>query len=195
MNTTLVVDGYNAINAIPKVRKELAKSLECARKAILLLSKEYARSSGYITDVRVVFDGDDRYRHIDRMNIPGVTFQIFSRTGKGDDKVIETVRKYVDCGRVVLASNDNYIRNNARAYGAALVDVKELEGNKDKGKRIKDKAKGKKIDPSLEREITGYYMKALGLGCVGGGEKESKSQRVKGSKRGARKSHGKARSS
>jgi predicted RNA-binding protein with PIN domain len=88
MQTTLVVDGYNAINAIPKAGKELAKSLEAARNAIIAISKEYARSSGYITDVRVVFDGDDQYRHFDGMNIPGVTFHIFSRTGKGDDKVI-----------------------------------------------------------------------------------------------------------
>lgn len=182
MQTTLVVDGYNAINAIPKAKKELAHSLECARKAIIDITRAFARSSGYITDVRVVFDGDDRYRHLDAENIPGVTFHLFSRTGKGDDKVIETVKKCAAYGRVVLASNDNYIRNNARAYGAAILDVEELEGKKagsgarSAGRRVKKGAKGagrkakdvaKRMDPAVEKEITRQYARMLGMGDGG----------------------------
>ncbi|MDD4013693.1 MAG: NYN domain-containing protein [Candidatus Omnitrophica bacterium] len=167
MKTTLVVDGYNAANAIPKIRKELSKSLEAARKAVLAAAKEFARSSGFITDVRVVFDGDDRYREFDRLNIPGVSLQVFSRTGKGDDKVIETVKKCAREGRVVIASNDNYVRNNSRAYGAAVINVKELEGRKTQIRqgsgRIARTGNAKKIAPALENEITRQYMRELGI--------------------------------
>lgn len=188
MQTTLVVDGYNAINAIPRAKKELSNSLEAARNAIIAISKEYARSSGYITDVRVVFDGDDRYRHLDGLNIPGVTFHIFSRTGQGDDKVIETVKKYAERGRVVLASNDNYIRNNARAYGAAIVDVRELEGRRaaggrgqGAGSRAKDATK--KISPSVEKDITRHYMAKLGLDRSANDKEVSECQSVRASKK------------
>lgn len=182
MQTTLVVDGYNAMNAIPKAKKELSNSLEAARNAVIAISREYARSSGYITDVRVVFDGDDRYRHFDGINIPGVTFHIFSRTGQGDDKVIETVKKYAERGRVVLASNDNYIRNNARAYGAAIVDVRELEGKKKgQGSRGKGQDNSKRIKPDVEKEITRHYLKALGL------EEKGSMEGTRGMGQGARK--------
>ncbi|MGD2278854.1 MAG: NYN domain-containing protein [Candidatus Omnitrophota bacterium] len=157
----LVVDGYNAINAIPEAAKELKKSLKAARTAILALSKEYARSSGYIKDFCVVFDGVDKHRRRDRFTIPKGGRQVFSGTGDGDEKVIETVRKYSGKGKVVLASNDNYVRNNARAYGAAIIDVRELAGKK--REKIKSRSGTKRIEKSLKKEITREYREELGL--------------------------------
>lgn len=163
MTTTLVIDGYNAINAIPAVRKELKKSLLSARRAIVLVSRQYARSSGYIDDVRVVFDGLDKYRDLERSGLLRGRDQIFSRSGKGDEKVIDTVKKYSAKGKVVLASNDNYVRNNARAYGAAIIDVKDLAGRKSKDPEIGSDVTEKKIDKNLRKEITEEYRKELGL--------------------------------
>jgi predicted RNA-binding protein with PIN domain len=163
MATTLVIDGYNAINAIPEVRKELKKSLLAARNAIILVSKKYARSSGCIDDVRVVFDGIDKYRDMERFGHLKGKDQVFSRSGKGDRKVIDTVKKYSAKGKVVLASNDNYVRNNARAYGAAIIDVRDLAGRKSKVSGNKSDVPNKKIDKNLEKEITEEYRKELGI--------------------------------
>jgi predicted RNA-binding protein with PIN domain len=157
MDTTLVIDGYNAINAIPAIRKELKKDLRSARRAVILAGKEYARSSGYIDDVCVVFDGLDKYRGLERSGLPGGRGQIFSRTGKGDEKIIETVKRLSVKGRVVLASNDNYVRNNARAYGAAILDVRELAGKK---KKKTEQVKSKEIS---KKDITREYRKELGI--------------------------------
>lgn len=155
----LIVDGYNAINAIPEAKKELKKGLKAARSAILALSKEYARSSGYIKDFCVVFDGVDENRRLDRFAIPRGRRQVFSGSGAGDEKIIETVKKYSAKGKVVLASNDNYVRNNARAYGAAIIDVRELAGKK----RKKSRSKTKGIDKGLKEEITREYREELGI--------------------------------
>jgi predicted RNA-binding protein with PIN domain len=164
MKTTLIVDGYNAINAIAKTRAELMNGdLQRARKSIISICKEYARSSGYITDVCVVFDGDDKYRHLDKINIPRGKGEVYSRTGQGDDKIIETVKRHAAFSRVIVASNDNYVRNMSRGYGASLIDVKELVADKVKSSKLKDKGQQKKLDKKVEDEITKDYMEELGL--------------------------------
>lgn len=162
MKITLVVDGYNAINAIPETKAKLEKDLYSARRAILAICREYARSSGYITDVKVVFDGRNRYRYLDVLNGARRQDQIFSSTGGGDDKIIATVKIYSSKGRVVLASNDNYVRNNARAYGASIINSEEL-APKRKEKTINAADADKGLDRNLKDDITREYREELGL--------------------------------
>ncbi|MBU0684012.1 MAG: NYN domain-containing protein [Candidatus Omnitrophota bacterium] len=164
MKTTMVVDAYNAIYAIPRVRKELSKDLESARKAVIDISKKYAASSGYITEVRVVFDGDSKYKCAETFDVADKDIQIFSETGKGDEKIIETVRRYSRFGRVVLVSNDNYVRNNARGYNASVISPEELVKKPlNRGSIPKEKSLNKRIGTRLEKQITNEYMRELGL--------------------------------
>ena len=160
MKTVLIVDGYNAINAIDDVKKKLKESLLSARSEIILLTKEYARSSGYITDFHVVFDGQDRYRHMDRLKVPRDGKHTFSRTGDGDEKIIETIKQYAEKNRVVVASNDNYVRNNARSYGASLINSEDLCGKK---KELLKEKQEKSLDKRTKDQITKEYMEELGL--------------------------------
>ena len=169
MKTVLIVDGYNAINAIPETKKLLKENLLSARSRIIMLTSEYARSSGYITDFCVVFDGQDRYRHLERLYIPSSSKQSFSGTGEGDEKIIETVRQYSSRSgvRVVVASNDNYVRNNARGYGASLLKAEVLSGGEAEPKKKKEKRlnapEEKKISAEMKEKITREYRKELGL--------------------------------
>jgi len=157
--TTLVVDGYNAIYAIPVTRELIGESLDRARKEILAISRKYARSSGYITDVKIVFDGDDRYRGRHGRDISRDAAEIYSRTGSGDDKIIETVQACSRRGRVVLASNDNYVRNNARGYGASLINPEKLYDEKRNGPA----GRYDRIPGDICDRITREYMEELGL--------------------------------
>lgn len=161
MKTILVVDGYNAINAVPEAKKLLKESLLSARSKIIMLTEEYVRSSGYITDFHVVFDGETRYRGIEKLNVPRDTKHSFSKTGEGDERILDAVRKYSEKARVILASNDNYIRNNARGYGASLMDSEELAGRKKKKER--KPTRDEKLDRRTEETITREYMEELGL--------------------------------
>lgn len=163
MSTILVVDAYNAIYAIPEVRLKMKESLERARNSITLISKEYARSSGYINDIRVIFDGDDRYRDIEVLIRNRKKHEIFSKTGDGDDEIIRIVRDCSRYGRVVVASNDNYVRNISRGYGASIINSEELMKTKKRKKLFKEKKEDKKIDKSTEIKITNEYKKELGL--------------------------------
>lgn len=162
MTTTLVVDGYNAIYAIPVLREAMAKSLKSARTALLAKAKKYAKSSGFITDVKVVFDGDDKYRDDGALALAGDASQVFSKSGEGDDAVIQTVKKCSRYGRVIVASNDNYVRNNSRVHGAKPIPVQELMTPRAGNKTSKRKSI-KKIDICVQEKITREYKKELGL--------------------------------
>lgn len=163
MAAILVVDGYNAIYAIPETREKLKKGLERARNAIVAIAREYARSSGYITDIKVVFDGDSRYRYLDALELSRGRTHVFSETGEGDDTIIETVRKYSSRGKVVLASNDNYVRNNSRAYNAVIISVEELLRKKKKDEPAGSKTPDKEISKNVRDKITREYEQELGL--------------------------------
>jgi predicted RNA-binding protein with PIN domain len=160
--TTLVVDGYNAIHAIPETREKLNKSLEDARDAIISICEEYVKSSGFISEVKVVFDGDEKYRYVGKEVTTRGRSQLFSAKGKGDDKVIQTVKYFSARGKVIVASNDNYVRNNARVYGAGVMDVKDLVTKRGKKASSPDKDR---IYPGGEiyNEITRAYRKKLGI--------------------------------
>ena len=161
MATTLVVDGYNAINASKEGRAALERGLKQARDYIVRVSKEYARSSGYITDVKVVFDGDDQYRYLDKMKVSRKE-QIFSDTGKGDDTIIATVRSCSEYSKVIIVSNDNYVRNWSRGY-ASVIGCDELFKKKKRRGLKGGNASSKDINKGLETRITEDYRKELGI--------------------------------
>jgi predicted RNA-binding protein with PIN domain len=169
MKTILIVDGYNAINAISETKELLGENLLSARSRIIMLTSEYVRSSGYINDFCVVFDGQDKYRHLEKLYLNAGTRQAFSRTGDGDEKIIETVRQYSSVAgvRVVVASNDNYVRNNSRGYGASLIKPEDIAGKKGAGKRGFAKSAPKDTDKRMSRaerdRINREYKKELGL--------------------------------
>lgn len=160
--TILVVDGYNAIYGIKPLKKKIKSGLLNAREAVLAISKEYARKSGYITDVKVVFDGDEKYRSVEALHTERDKAAVFSEKGEGDNKIIKLVAHYSRLGKVVLASNDNYVRNNSRSYGAVIIDVAELDIKTRKINSTDDKEE-KSIDKSVMDDITKEYRKELGI--------------------------------
>jgi len=160
--TTLVVDGYNAINALPGTKRLAGKNLKEARDEIIRISRKYARSSGYITTVRVVFDGNDEYRYLDRLDISRSPEEVYSRTGEGDEKLIEVVKECSERGRVIICSNDNYVRNMSRGYKASFIKVEELVRKKPSKDSSEDEDE-KRINKHLRDMITDEYKKELGL--------------------------------
>ena len=114
----LVVDGYNVINKIGDLSEIADENLKDARDAVTKMSNEYKNRDGGISEVYVVFDGQNQYRDLD---IPHPKEHIFSDTGEGDRKIIETIKRASVKGTVIVVSDDNQVRNNARAYSATLM--------------------------------------------------------------------------
>lgn len=118
----LIVDGYNAIHKIPEIDALLDESLEEARKAITDLAREYQRRDGGIAEVYVVFDGKTEYNGL-FLNKPS---QVFSKTGEGDRKIIRLAQGKSNQFHVIVASDDNYVGNSARAAGATVIRIAEF---------------------------------------------------------------------
>ena len=123
MMKALVVDGYNAIYRIPYLRKMADSNLAAARTEITKLAKEYMRKRGGIDRLHVIFDGKDAHRNA---GYPVPPEQIFSGTGKGDEEIVSVVRRLRSRYQVEVVTCDNYVRNNSRAYKAAVLDVSEF---------------------------------------------------------------------
>lgn len=118
----LIVDGYNAVYKIPEIEQLLDSSLKEARGAVTEMARSYQRRVGGISEIFVVFDGKDEYR--------GVSFgnknEVFSRTGQGDRKIIQLAQDKSSRFHVIVASDDNYVRNSSRAAGATVITISEF---------------------------------------------------------------------
>lgn len=119
----LVVDGYNAIHKIRCLESLLDESLHEAREALTELALDYKRKTGGIAEVYVVFDGKDEYRGL---SLSAPHHQVFSKTGEGDRAIIRMVEKLSGRYHVIVASDDNFVRNNSRAHRATTISISEF---------------------------------------------------------------------
>ncbi|OGD18706.1 MAG: hypothetical protein A2W03_08955 [Candidatus Aminicenantes bacterium RBG_16_63_16] len=160
----LLVDGYNVINRLPDLRPSLEGGLEIAQNRLVLQISDWRRSHPEF-DCVIVFDGNP---------LPGGGPQrqagircLFSRTPHGGDAaIISFVRNHQ--GRksdITVVSDDNYVRNNCRAHGAAVrpsdfIRVKKA-GPAGRGGKHPDGGKG--IDRKAAAEIDRELKKKYGL--------------------------------
>ncbi|MDP3723495.1 MAG: NYN domain-containing protein [Candidatus Omnitrophota bacterium] len=123
---TLVLDGYNVIHAVPELARQLDRSLEAAREALVSLCQAYQARRGDIQRVYVVFDGDQAYARGPQRDRGGVTVLFTQRHEEADDRILGLIRADEDRTRFIIVSNDTYVFNNARAHGVSVLSVKEF---------------------------------------------------------------------
>ena len=148
----LIIDGYNAIYKMPPLRRLMDTSLHKARQAITQLAKDYQRRCGGIDRICIVFDGRDEHRSASPLRHPE---HVFSKTGEGDSEVIRTIKRLSTRYHVIVVSDDNFVRNNARTHNATVLSVATLQASlyKEKSQRKKSKP-SKHIDPDEASRIT-----------------------------------------
>ena len=122
--TTLILDGYNVIHAVPELARHLDHSLQSAREALVRLCREYRARRGDIGRLYVVFDGRD----VQAFGSPApqderVTVCFTQRPQEADERILRLIESQSAGSRCVVVSNDNEVFNNARAFGARVVSV------------------------------------------------------------------------
>ncbi len=157
----LVVDGYNVIHKIRHLEAALDRSLYEAREAVTKLAVEYQRKIGGIKEVHVVFDGKNDYRDLN-LNIP--PNQVFSKSGDGDRAIIRMVQRLSGRYHVMVVSDDNFVKNNSRAYNASTISISEFTVaiKKNNAPKRNDAGSDKEIDPKTAQEITEQLRKQFG---------------------------------
>ncbi len=116
----LLVDGYNVINRIPEIEASLEGGLENARNKLALQLSTWARLHPAFECV-IVFDGNPQFLNSQAQRLSGIRC-IYSRASHGgDEEIIRFVKDFR--GRIsdiTVVSDDNSVRNNSRALGAAV---------------------------------------------------------------------------
>ncbi len=125
---TVVLDGYNVIHAIPALAKELDRSLDAARVALVSLCAGYRTRRGDVGKLYVVFDGSDAEGGGPRETQRGVIVLFTPQREEADARILSLIRAEGSRGRFVVVSNDTHIVNNARALGAQVISATQFYG-------------------------------------------------------------------
>jgi len=125
MQEHLIIDGNNALHAIPELSKELTRDRNLARDSLIRFLEPIQAGENCL--LTVVFDGRGGkgrvYQHEGNKSIT----IIYSSSAQGADGVIEHMlmaAKFPD--RISVATNDNLIRNCAYEAGASTMRIEEL---------------------------------------------------------------------
>ena len=125
MQEHLIIDGNNALHAIPELSKELTRDRNLARDSLIrFLEPIHSAENCLLT---LVFDGRGGkgrvYQHEGKKSYT----IIYSSSAQGADGVIERMlmaAKFPE--RIIVATNDGLIRNCAYETGASTMRIEEL---------------------------------------------------------------------
>ena len=162
-----ILDAYNVIHKIPRLEALLEKDLRSARDGLMELCGRIALSRGDIEKMVLVFDGKTEFRDLLQPS-PQKIELVFSDTGEEADERIGTVLKdLAEKVRKCVVSDDNFVRNQARAHKAGSLSVREFEKllqSRDAKKRDPGaSSRAFSISPEAADQITQAYKKELGL--------------------------------
>lgn len=120
---TLILDGYNVTHAVPELARQLDRSLQAAREALVRLCQAYRARRGDIGRVYVVFDGRDEPAAGASAPQGGVTVVFARKPEEADQRILRVIEAQDARSRCVVVSNDNEVCNNARAFGARILSA------------------------------------------------------------------------
>ncbi|MFC1624431.1 NYN domain-containing protein [Candidatus Omnitrophota bacterium] len=160
MSRYLIIDGYNAIKKIEEFEDKMDSSLEAARMHFIEKLKDFMARKGMFDKTLVVFDSKERELGIRRYSYGNVE-ALFTQEDKDADSVIVDLLKAASRkDKISVSSDDNFVRNHARAFGSDVISISELKGiimlkKKRSGGKIKEKDleidKIKDINEELKR--------------------------------------------
>ena len=121
----LILDGYNVIHAIPELERQLDRSLDAAREALIGRCCAYQASRGDAQEIYIVFDGRETDDQAPTKRGPRVTVLFTPRKEEADDRILRLIKDAKGHTEFVIVSNDTYVFNNSRAHGARVIPAAE----------------------------------------------------------------------
>jgi predicted RNA-binding protein with PIN domain len=125
MQEHLIIDGNNALHAIPELSKELTRDRNLARDSLIRFLEPI--QSGENCLLTIVFDGRGGKGRVYQHGGNKSFTIIYSSSAQGADGVIERMllaAQFPD--RISVATNDNLIRSCAYEAGASTMRIEEL---------------------------------------------------------------------
>lgn len=165
-----ILDAYNVIHKMHRLETALDTDLRTAREALSTLCAGVAQRRGDITSMILVFDGRSEWNDLPKKASAKIRL-VFSETNEdADDRIATLLAKLPEKPEKCVVSDDNSVRNHARAYRACVMSVAEFEKltnkteGKNKNRKKADSSAGKpSLPPNIAKKITEAYRKDLGL--------------------------------
>src|SRR3989338_2001938 len=162
-----ILDAYNVIHKIPSLETMLDKSLRAARDALVAFCGKFASGRGDILKIILVFDGKSQFRDLPQAHPPKIDL-IFSETNEdADERIITLLEQLSKKTNACVVSDDNFVINQVRAYGALVMPVCQFEqlvnSRNKKKKNRKMPFDNSSLPPEIARAITEAYKKELGI--------------------------------
>lgn len=161
----LILDAYNVIHAIPELERELDRSLEAAREALITRCLSLQQGRGDIQEVHIVFDGREDHDQPALQRGSGVLVWFTPRKEEADDRILSMIKKAESRVQFVIVSNDTYVFNNSKAHGARVIGVSEfnnwLHPRPSNLKRVSGTGESKTLTGRQAREINEAYLMDL----------------------------------
>lgn len=126
MMKTYLLDGYNLIFSIPELEFSAGQSLELARDELFHLCDKLLAKRKDVEEIHIVFDGRSEYASLENDSYGRINV-IYTATGQSADEVIVELLEHLKLGKKAsVVSNDNFVRNHARVYGASKMYVSQF---------------------------------------------------------------------
>jgi len=151
MQEHLMIDGNNAMHAMPDIARELALDRNLARDSLIRTLEPLIADGNRVT---LVFDGKDGRGSL-RKHAGLEAFDIvYSSSTEGADGVIERmVMASKRPEKICVITNDNLIRNCAYAHGASAMRVHEFMKRLDHSiDQVSRRAKTSRLSPRPSAE-------------------------------------------
>ncbi len=125
MNPQYIIDGYNVIHNVPRLRDALNQSLEHGRNMLVSLVRAY--QSSHRTKMSLVFDGDEIGGASNEFTSTKWLKVIYSKPPEKADPLIKRmIRKTPNKKSLFVVSADNEIIQSARQHGAHVLSPDEF---------------------------------------------------------------------
>lgn len=160
----LIIDGYNAISKIKEFDAKKDISLEASRMHFIKALVAFRQANHLFNKIIVVFDGKGEGLGIGR-EAYGDVEALFSNNNKdADTAIVDMLKISSEKNKITVSSDDNFVKNHARAFGALPMSIKELEDLISlKKKTLKGKIIEKDLDDSKLNAITNELKKHWGV--------------------------------
>jgi predicted RNA-binding protein with PIN domain len=164
VNEIYILDGYNVIGKIPRLRDiKLSRGLDAARKALAMMLSDINHNRPRIK-FKIIFDGKTgEVLNYSKADLHGIEC-FFTKSGEeADDYIGIILMNRKDNAGVVVISGDNKVRNKCKVYGASIqepLELQKLVGNQSKITQS-TKTDDKNIKQQDGGDITRWYTKQL----------------------------------
>lgn len=119
----MILDGYNVIHKIPELSGDSRRSLRERREALIRFMQKWQQANSFKGKICIVFDGRDGVFGGEGNSGYGMECLFTATKEEADDRIITILKQAKDVSGIIVVSDDNYVRNNCKAYS---VDVKPV---------------------------------------------------------------------